>query len=304
MTHNFLAALQVVNGVVEVLCESEGLTVVGSLDIFLDLFLGAFTAELKGVNFSSELEELKIDLSGLTEVVAVFGEHFEFTEVDHLAIEHLFTANRCTDIRKPCGNFLNKFKVHGFEIKLAHLGDELSPVQHEKLNISVAGVSLVTEESDEKLEALDQFLGLRVLHEVVDGLQGIFGDLIHTTLARFLECIRFCLLSLGVFKLTNFVSEVVHGLLLGGDFSMVLGVLISAPLLVLSLFSAHASNVSVDTGSGLSSVLPVVGLELGDVEHLLLALGALVGNELDQLISAHSIESAYIQKQLRKTLGR
>ena len=160
-----------------------------------------------------------------------------------------------------------------------------------KLHVDGLGVGLVAEEGNEHFEGVGENLGVVVLQDTVDALDGVLGDEGLQTAAGSLESVTDRRLGALLLELNLLVlissSQLLDTSLLGSS-GLTAGLELSLVGCLLLLLSADLfGNASSD---GLGSV-PVSGLELGDGVEGALALVSLLADELEELGLAKALES-------------
>ena len=175
-------------------------------------------------------------------------------------------------------------------LDLAHLGDKLLLILQEELNVDVVGW-LVPEETDEDLEDLGKGVWAVILQDFVRVLQEFRSHSQLRGSAAGLEALGSVFLGVLDLKLAllihDFLVEVIDGLLVFLPGSL-LGLKVGLELGLLSLDLARlGSNVVFDR----LGLVPVLGLELDRVVHGLLALVALLLNELQKLFLGHVLQA-------------
>ena len=169
----------------------------------------------------------------------------------------------------------------------AHLGDKLCVVREEKLHIHRLRVLLVAQQSDEDLERPRKTERVLIFEDPVDLVDHLLGDLsrllehLGLLLVRLIASLLFLhQLRLLLFEQLFLLSD---SIVLVLEFSGLL-LLLLLPLLLLGLESVDLLDHLSLGGVG---VVPVIGLQLGDFVHGLLAGIALVLNVGHQALPVH-----------------
>ena len=283
--HDVDTLLQRRDGVIVVLSEAQILLVGLHPLEALDLELCAFQVESQIADLLLQLLDLEVDSRGLAEGEGPLEERAGEGQVVGAAagLELLLHALQLEV------HLFDEIERDGGRLVLAHLRDELGVVLEEELHVDGLAI-LVAQKSDEHLEHLGKCLRVGIFEDIVDLGDDILGDRSQVLLHLLLERARLLTLAPVSVQIADLRLKVrldlPNMLLLNCSGLLVLSLL----CLPFALLLAQTLDLLAHFAFLGGGVMPVIGLQLGDLVHGHLALVTLLLNVFHELLFAHSIE--------------